>query len=79
MKRASITVPDDLERALKDYQSVLEVSPAISAIMQAALREYLEERGYLYRGVEEIPDKPRGFHDSSDLLSEGRIMLAGRP
>jgi len=47
MKRATITMTDDLEAAIAAYQQDQEVPPALTAIAQAALREYLAERGYL--------------------------------
>jgi hypothetical protein len=47
MKRATITMTDELERAITAYQQDQEVPPALTAIAQAALREYLAERGYL--------------------------------
>ena len=47
MKRASMTIPDDLEKALEVYQNDVEVPPALAAVLQAALREYLAQRGYL--------------------------------
>ena len=47
MKRASMTIPDDLEEALEAYQNDVEVPPALAALLQAALREFLAERGYL--------------------------------
>lgn len=54
-----MTIPDDLEKALESYRSDLEVSPALAAVMQAALREYLTERGYLV--LAETPrEKPGG-------------------
>ncbi len=49
MKRASMTIPDDLEKALEEYRRDFEVSPALAAVMQAALREYLAGRGYIGR------------------------------
>lgn len=42
-----MTIPDDLEKALEEYRRGFEVSPALAAVMQAALREYLAERGYI--------------------------------
>lgn len=49
MKRATVTIPDELERALQAYRENAEIPPGISAIMQAALRQYLADRGYLER------------------------------
>jgi hypothetical protein len=70
MKRATITITDELERAIEQYRQDLEVPPALAAIVQTALRKYLTERGYLLEGAETgeeeefIPStggKPRGL------------------
>lgn len=47
MKRATITVTDELEEALEAYRRDQEVPPGFTAVTQAALREYLMSRGYL--------------------------------
>lgn len=47
MKRATITLPDDLERALEAYRRSQGVPPPLTALAQAALREYLTKRGFL--------------------------------
>lgn len=70
MKRASITIPDELEKALEDYRGDLEVTPALAAVVQAALREYLEKRGYIPAGEEPIPSsgrKPSLFEDAPEI------------
>jgi hypothetical protein len=53
MKRATITVPDDLMEALDAYLASLDAPPALTTVVQSALRAYLSERGYL--------TKPRGL------------------
>jgi hypothetical protein len=45
MKRATITVTGDLEKALQSYTTQQEVAPSFTALVQAALREYLARRG----------------------------------
>lgn len=68
MKRATITMTDDLEAAVAAYQRDQEVPPALTAIAQAALREYLSERGYLaQRGSLRITPATHGSgsHDGS--------------
>lgn len=59
MKRATITMTDELERAVVAYQQDQEVPPALTAVAQAALREYLAERGYLspHRSLRITPAK----------------------
>lgn len=50
MKRATITLPDELESALEAYQRAQDVPPAFTSVTRAALREYLERRGFLPDG-----------------------------
>jgi len=47
MKRATMTLPDDLAEAVANYQRAQEASPSLTTVVQAALREYLRERGFL--------------------------------
>jgi metal-responsive CopG/Arc/MetJ family transcriptional regulator len=47
MKRATMTLPDDLAQAVDDFVQAQEAPPALTTVMQAALREYLRERGFL--------------------------------
>lgn len=46
MKRATITLPDELEEAVEAYRASQEVLLPFTAVTQAALREYLERRGF---------------------------------
>ena len=57
MKRATMTFPDDLAEALDKYLQAQETPPALTTVMQAALREYLRERGFLrtYRPLKITP------------------------
>lgn len=61
MKRATITFPDDLAEAVDQYINTQEAPPAITTVVQSALREYLQERGFLrtYRPLKITP-APRG-------------------
>lgn len=69
MRRASITIPYGLESALERYRGDLEVSPSLASVVQAALEEYLEERGYPVEDRTVLEDeiilptgpKPRGL------------------
>jgi hypothetical protein len=45
MKRATVTIKDELETVLDSYVSSQEVPPTLTAIVQAALGEYLARRG----------------------------------
>ena len=47
MKRATVTFPDDLAEAVDSYLQAQEAPPALTTVVQAALREYLRERGFL--------------------------------
>lgn len=46
MRRATVTIPDDLEASLEAYNRQHDVSRAMTAVLQAALREYLARRGF---------------------------------
>jgi len=47
MKRATVTLPDDLADAVEHYVRDQEAPPPLTAVVQAALRQYLSLRGYL--------------------------------
>lgn len=57
MKRATITIPDDLERAIELCRRDLEVPSSLAAIVQTALRGYLLDRGYLADTTTELEDE----------------------
>jgi hypothetical protein len=46
MRRATITINDELEAMLDSYLEQQDVSPAFTSVVQAALREYLAHRGF---------------------------------
>ena len=46
MKRTTISLPDTLHDALDRYRREHEVRLPLSAMIQAAIREYLMRRGY---------------------------------
>ena len=46
MKRATVTISDELEASLDAYMGQQEVSPSLTAVVQTALREYLARRGF---------------------------------
>jgi hypothetical protein len=43
MKRATITIPDELERDLERYLAAQDPPPTLAALVQSALRRYLAE------------------------------------
>jgi hypothetical protein len=47
MKRATMTLPDDLAKAVEKYMASQEAPPTLTTMVQAALRQYLGERGFL--------------------------------
>jgi hypothetical protein len=44
MKRATITIPDDLETELGSYMARQDAPPPLTSIVEAALRRFLEEK-----------------------------------
>ena len=77
MRRATVTIPEELEGALESYRHDVDVPPSLAALVQVALREYLYSRGY---GVsrdapptmyEDAPDIGEG-KTASEIVSEGR-------
>ena len=46
MKRATITISDQLEPAIEAYLKDQEVAPSLTRLLQTALGEFLAARGY---------------------------------
>lgn len=68
MKRATVTIPDDLAEAVETYIRAQEAPPPLTAVVQAALRQFLAERGYLRAGAPlriKPARKGSGRHDVS--------------
>jgi Arc/MetJ-type ribon-helix-helix transcriptional regulator len=78
MKRATVTIPDDVATAMERYVRAQEARPALTAVVQAALRQYLTERGYL-RATGPLRITP-AKHGSGrrDVSEEHDRYLAGR-
>jgi hypothetical protein len=81
MRRATVTIPDDLERALDSYRKDLEFPPSLAAVMQAALKEYLGGRGYTASGEPDAGQRPtvydgaptvRGERTAAEMVVEDR-------
>lgn len=49
MKRATVTIPDDLEAQLNTYLAGQDAPPTLTTLMQAALREYLRNKPWRER------------------------------
>ncbi len=61
MKRATVTLPEDLAEAVNRYSRAQEARAPLTAVVQAALRQFLAERGYLRaRGTLKITPARRG-------------------
>ena len=80
MRRAKATIPEELDGVLKAYRHDLEFSPSLAALMQAALGEYLQQRGYVDRGgrtqsrlvmYEDAPPD-RGEKTAAEMVVEDR-------
>jgi hypothetical protein len=77
MKRATMTFPDDLAQAMDDYVRSHEAPPSLTTVMQAALREYLRERGFLreFRPLKITPAKKGSGR--SDVSQNHDLYFAG--
>ena len=72
MKRTSVTIADDVEQALEAYEQDQDIPPRLVDVVQAALREYLADRGYLSPLSSDQPRrKPRGVHREKRVRIEG--------
>jgi hypothetical protein len=76
MKRATITFPDDLAEAMDEYVRAQEAPPALTTVVQAALREYLRERGFL-RTYRPLKITPVGRNGRSDVSVNHDPYLTG--
>jgi hypothetical protein len=68
---ARITIPDRLEAALERYRGGLETPPSLASVVQAALGEYLEDRGYPV-GAGEV------FEDEQEIMPAASPKSRGR-
>lgn len=50
MKRATITIPDELEAELDAYLAEQEPRPSLTGVTQTALRAYLDDYKWKQRG-----------------------------
>jgi len=76
MKRATMTIPDDLAEAVENYLQAQETPPALTTVVQAALREYLRERGFL-RMRRPLKITPKGNSGRSDVSRNHDLYLTG--
>ena len=59
MRRITVTIPDELERELVEYQHAQDAPPSLTAIVQAALRHFLDQQD---------PWKRRGYRPAPGPL-----------
>jgi hypothetical protein len=71
-----MTLPDDLEKAVDSYREAQETKPTLTVVVQAALREYLRERGFL-RGYRPLKLTTIGRSGRTDVSIEHDAYLAG--
>jgi hypothetical protein len=71
-----MTLPDDLAEAMDNYVRSQEAPPAITAVVQAALREYLRQRGFL-RTYRPLKIQPVGNSGRGDVSLNHDQYLAG--
>jgi hypothetical protein len=76
MKRATITLQEDLAEAVERYRRAQDVPPALTTVVQAALRQYLKERSYLRR-YRRLKLEPVGRSGRSDVSVNRDLYLAG--
>jgi hypothetical protein len=76
MKRATMTFPDDLAEAVDQYRHSQENPPALTTIVQSALREYLQGRGFL-RPYRPLRITPKGSSGRSDVSRNHDLYLTG--
>ena len=77
MKRTTISLSDSLSVALEQYRNSQEVRASLSAIVQAALREYLARRGHGLepeRGTFRITPAARGSGSSDVSANHDRYL-----
>ena len=71
-----MTFPDDLAKAMDDYLRSQDAPPSLTTVMQAALREYLRERGFL-REFRPLKIMPKGKSGRSDVSQNHDLYLTG--
>ena len=78
MRRATITIGDDLDSQLNSWMRQQEAAPPLTAVVQAALREFLALRGFATspRKLRITPSKKGS--GTRDVSIEHDRYLAGR-
>ncbi len=77
MKRTTIILPDDLEQALERFVEEQAMPVQLTAVVQAAVREYLGERGYLQTtSALRIRPAKRGSGQKDVSISHDRYLAS---
>lgn len=71
-----MTLPDDLAKAVDEYVKAQDAPPALTTVMQTALREYLRARGFL-RVRRSLKITPKGNSGTSDVSQNHDLYLTG--
>lgn len=71
-----MTFPDDLAEAVEQYVKAQENPPALTTVIQSALREYLQGRGFL-RAYKPLKLRPLGNSGRNDVSRNHDLYLTG--
>ena len=78
MRRATITLPDDLEAEVEAYLAEQEAPPSFTALVQAALRRFLGERRFHRKDGTPRAESDRSGPESSEIAEEPAVYEIGR-
>jgi hypothetical protein len=78
MRRATITIGDDIESTLDAYIRQQDAAPPLTAVMHAALKEFLERRGFSSSERRLRITPARKGSGSRDVSVQHDRYLAGR-
>jgi hypothetical protein len=68
MSRTVVTIADELTEGIERYRRSQDPAPDLTAVVNAAVREYLVERGYIPSARVlriTLAEKGSGYHDVS--------------
>jgi len=83
MRRATITLPDDLEAEVDSYLAEQEAPPSLTALVQAALRRFLGERrsqreqGESYARSARLRPEPSEIAEEPGVYELGGTLVGG--
>lgn len=87
MRRATITLPDDLEAEVEEYLADQEAPPSLTSLIQAALRRFLGERRshgddtpYARSGLwSDMGAEPSEIAEEPGVYEVGKVEWRGAP